>query len=190
MGKFSMTECKLFLSYKRGPETTPVVERLYNRVRVELMARNVRPFFDRKSIEAGDAWETKIDDFIKTASLFAAFISIDFWLSTQCMRELEMAVDRYEKEGAPRLLFILADQLSPSDLAFDEQWASQREDAVAAAAARSRVNRVKAIGQFNFLGPYDDAGALTRLEFENPAKTDLQLAQLVATMKKLKELNC
>lgn len=48
---------------------------------------------------------------------------------------------------------------------------------------------MKSIGQFNFLGPYDVAGALVRLEFENPAKIDLQLAQLVATIKGLKELN-
>ena len=184
-----MTEHKLFLSYKRGPETTPVVERLYNRIRVELMGRKVKPFFDRKSIEAGEAWEAKIDDFMKTATMFVAFISIDFWLSTQCMRELELAVDRYEVEGAPRLLFILADQLAPSDLAFDEQWASRREGAAAATVAGARVNRVKAIGQFNFLGPYDAAGALVRLEFEHPTKVDLQLAQLVATIKGLKELN-
>lgn len=184
-----MEEQFLFLSYKRGPLTTPAVQRLYDRVRVELMGRKVRPFFDRKSIEVGDAWEARIDDFMKTATLFAAFISIDFWLSTQCMRELELAVNRYETEGAPRLLFILADQLAPGDLAFDEEWASKRENPVAAAAAGARVNRVKAIGQFNFLGPYDDAGALVRLEFENPAKIDLQLAQLVTTIKGLKELN-
>ena len=184
-----MTEHNLFLSYKRGPETTPVVERLYNRIRVELMGRKVKPFFDRKSIEAGEAWEAKIDDFMKTTTLFVAFISIDFWLSAQCMRELELAVDRYEVEGAPRLLFVLADQLAPSDLAFDEQWASRRENATAAAEARARVNRVKSIGQFNFLGPYDAAGALVRLEFENPAKIELQVAQLVASIKELRELN-
>lgn len=179
----------LFLSYKRGPLMTPAVERLYNRVRVELKGRKVQSFFDRKSIESGDAWEGKIDDFMKTATLFAAFISIDFWLSAQCMRELELAIHRYEKQGAPRLLFILADQLSPSDLAFDDDWASRRDDAASAAATVARVNRVKAIGQFNFLGPYDDAGALVRLEFENPAKLDLQLAQLISTIKGLKELN-
>lgn len=184
-----MDEQFLFLSYKRGALTTPVVERLYNRVRVELKGRKVQPFFDRKSIESGDAWEQKIDDFMKTATLFAAFISIDFWLSAQCMRELELAIDRYETQGAPRLLFILADQLSPSDLEFDDAWAGKRDDAASAAATVARVNRVKAIGQFNFLGPYDDAGALVRLEFENPARIDLQLAQLVTTIKGLKELN-
>lgn len=76
-----MTERNLFLSYKRGPETTPLVERLYNRFLVELRTRNVKTFFDRKSIEAGEAWETKIDNFMKTAAFFVAFISIDFWLS-------------------------------------------------------------------------------------------------------------
>lgn len=183
-----MGEHFLFLSYKRGPLTTPVLERFYNRVRVELAGRRVHPFFDRKSIDAGEQWEQKIDHFMNKATLFTAFISIDFWLSAQCMRELDLAIGRYEAEGTPRLLFILADKLNPSDLAFDESRARRRVGAAAAAAGQAQVNRVKSVGQFNFLGPYDAAGSLVRVVFERPVKADLQLAQLVSAMKGLKEL--
>lgn len=185
----------LFLSYKRSAATTPAVERLYKRIKVLLASRGVEPFFDRKSIEAGEAWEAGIDGFIAKTTLFVAFISVDFWLSEQCRRELDLAIARYETEGVPKLLFVLADPLNPNDLAFDETQARQHvvadvpaeeRDRLAADAAQ-RVRRVQGIGEFNFLGPYEpNSGALVRLEFEDPAKIDLQLAQLVESIKGLK----
>ena len=193
-----MTEHYLFLSYKRGPDTTAAVERLFKRIKVELHSRGVKPFFDRRSLEAGDEWEAGIDDFIAKTTLFVAFISIDFWLSDQCRRELDLVIKRYEEEGTrPKLLFVLADQLDPTDLAFDEEEARTHLDAAMQsqagtqliADAAQRVRKVKGIGQFNFLGPYDErSGALVRLEFENPTKVDLQLAQLVKSIKELKEV--
>jgi hypothetical protein len=180
-----MSMCNLFISYKRGPQTTPGVERLYNRMRVELSHAGIVPFFDRKSIEAGEQWEGRIDDCIEAARFFMALISIDFWLSPQCMRELKLAVKRYERERAPRLLFVLADQLSPSDLKFDADWPTRHYDLADAMVARESINEVKGIGQFNFLGPYDTAGTLTRLQFEDWSKLDQQLAQLVASISKL-----
>lgn len=173
----------LFLSYKRGPITTPVVERLYRRIKVQLASRGVEPFFDRKSIEAGEPWEPAIDGFIARATLFVAFISIDFWLSEQCRRELDLAIKRYETEGRPRLLFVLADPLDPNDLAFGDAAVRKSPDAAA------RMRKVESIGWFNFLGPYaPGSGALVRLEFETPAKADLQLAQLVESIKGLEEV--
>ena len=153
--------------------------------------------FDRKSIEAGEKWEDGIDSFMAKATLFVAFISVDFWLSGQCRRELDLAIARHEQEGVPKLLFVLADPLDPNDLAFDEEAARRQVDsdvpsearAQRAADAAQRVRKVKAVGQFNFLGPYaEHSGALVRLEFENPAKVDLQLAQLVESIKSLKEV--
>ncbi len=192
-----MSKQFLFLSYKRGPNTTPVIERLFSRITVQLQGREVVPFFDRKSIEAGEPWEAGIDNFIAKTTLFVAFISIDFWLSDQCRRELDLAIHRYEIEKAPKLLFVLADQLDPNDLAFDKEAArKQLGEAVPDEAkleqvedAARRVATVRGIGQFNFLGPYDDhSGALVRLMFEDPVKADLQLAQLVESIKQLKVL--
>ena len=127
----------------------------------------------------------RIDDCIEAARFFVALISIDFWLSPQCMRELKLAVARYEREGAPRLLFVLADQLSPGDLKFDADWATRHYNAADATMARENIKEVKSIGQFNFLGPYDTAGTLTRLQFEDWPRLDLQLAQLVSAIRNL-----
>ncbi|WP_332879410.1 toll/interleukin-1 receptor domain-containing protein [Massilia sp. S19_KUP03_FR1] len=180
-----MPASNLFISYKRGVHTTPGVVRFYNRIRVQLSGDGIEPFFDRKSIEAGDVWEEKIDACIAAANYFVALISIDFWLSPQCMRELKMAIERYEREGAPRLLFVLADRLSPDDLKFDADWAARHYQPADATLAQRGINKVTAIGQFNFLGPYDTAGMLTSLQLTDESKLDEQLAQLVAAIKDL-----
>jgi hypothetical protein len=177
--------------------TTPIVDRLYGRIRAQLGGYGVRPFLEQKSLDAGDDWEVAIDEFIARATLFVAFISIDFWLSVQCRRELDLAIARYEKERLPRLLFVLADRLDPTDLAFDEDEAADRlGDTGKDAATRrellevsERIGKVKRIGQINFLGPYDPhSGALVRLAFEDPGKADDQLAALIESIKKLPEL--
>ena len=114
----------LFLSYQRSAVTTPAVERLSRRARVQLGGQGVQVFFDQRSIAAGAAWEPAIDAALARCTHFLALVSVDYWLSEQCMRELEIAVSRYEQTGAPRLLFVLADKLDPNDLALDSSAAS------------------------------------------------------------------
>lgn len=178
-----MSDKHLFLSYKRGAVTTPVVERLYNRIRVQIGGAGVKAFFDKRSIDAGDAWEPAIDDALARSTHFLAFISVDYWLSAQCQRELNAAVARYEAGGWPRLLFVLADQLDPADLAIEPAAAAQRLEADAQAGAP--IKRVRSVGQINFLGPYDAGGRLVRLAFENPQALDDQLAAMVQSLRQL-----
>jgi hypothetical protein len=186
----------LFLSYRRSPETTPVVERFYNRARVQLAG--VTTFFDKKSIDAGEQWEPTIDAFLDKTSLFAAFVSVDFWLSEQCKRELEMALARYEQTqpARPRMLFILADALKPSDLTLDAPAATDAPapmDVAQASAALEKLGeaapsfkRIRHLGQFNFLGPYDEGGRLVPLAIGQPQKLDSQLAAMIETIKGLR----
>lgn len=186
----------LFLSYKRGAETTPVVEGLHRRIKATLSKYGVESFFDRKSIEAGEPWEERIDEFMAKTTLFVALISVDFWLSEQCRRELDLAIKRYESgAAAPKLLFVLADQLDPGDLSFDEEQATRHIAADSSGSdakqrleiARQRVQKVRSIAQFNWLGPYHpESGALVRLAFEDKYKVMDQLAQLVNSIKALK----
>jgi hypothetical protein len=163
-----MSAPQLFLSYKRGPLATPAAERLYHRGLVQLAKWKV--FFDQKSIEAGDAWAPAIDQFMAGATHFLAFVSVDYWLSEQCRRELGLALARRDHGPEPRLLFVLADDLSPSDLEVDPSPA---------------VQRIRNLGQINFLGPYDAGGRLVRLRLEDPVALDAQLAALVQRLKAL-----
>jgi TIR domain len=184
-----VSEHRIFLSYKRDDLTTAAVERLYKHLCVVSGYDCDKLFFDQKSIDAGERWEEKIDEFMSTATLFVAFISIDFWLSKQCMGELLLAINRYERENCPHLLFVLADALAPEHLAFDRQGAMNLAGAAEAEAddAEKRVRQVKSIAQINFLGPYDDGGRLVRLETENPVRRDIQLARMVDAILRLKQ---
>ena len=183
-------EYRIFLSYKRADHTTPAVERLKERLEVQLdedgTSSNVKVFFDRHAIEAGDEWVSAIDDFLLDATHFIALISVPYWRSTQCKREFDLALARYEKSGVPRvprMLLILADKSTPSDFAvkpLDVLTQQGEEEAEGA----SRVQRIRSMGQFNFLGPYDAAGRLVRLTFEEPFKLDDQFAEMVKTIKK------
>jgi len=171
-----MADKFLFLSYQRSANTRPAVEQLYRRARVLLAADGVQTFYDTHSIDAGDAWEPAIDEFLAKCTHFLALISVDYWLSPQCRRELETAVACYERKGVPQLLFVLADRLDPNDLLLDDSGADE-----AAAALRRRV---RSIGQINFLGPYDAAGRLVRLAFESPALLGDQIADLVERLQR------
>lgn len=171
---------KLFLSYKRGPRMTTAVARFNDRLRIQVEGE---VFFDRRSIDAGEEWWPRIDEFLRDATHFVAFVSIDYWLSIQCRRELDIAINRYEasrEPRAPRLLFVLADPLSPADLRLDRGAASQSvNDALATASTGARP-RPKGISHINFLGPYDAAGQLVRLRIEDEVAYDVQLNELIA----------
>lgn len=200
-----MAQHHLFLSYKRGDAMTSVVERMQRRLQVQFRPEELKVFFDRKSIDAGASWETAIDAFLAETTLFVAFISIDFWLSPQCMRELGIALRRYRRTQAPRLLFVLADFLDPSMLSLDDaalkphpreaaQDAATLSGEITKMLAESRANGMLAdeepysegeLGQFNFLGPYDGAGRLVRLEIDNFRVYDEQLQQLIVTLRGL-----
>lgn len=177
-----MTTRKLFLSYRRGALTTPAVKRLHDHCRVLLKGRGFETFFDQRSIEAGDLWLPAIDTFLAEAEFFLAFISIDYWLSDQCRRELSVALERFEATGRPRPLFVLADRLDPNDLEVDAPDGALDN----MAGAGTAVQRIRHIGQINFLGPYDEAtGRLVRLRLDDAALLEDQIAALVEAIKKL-----
>lgn len=175
-----MSVHRLFLSYNRGPATTPAMERLDKRVRVQLKVHGVEPFFDQRSIAPGESWSDEVKHALAGATEFLAFVSIDYCLSEQCQRELETAVARYERERRPRLLFVLADALDPGDIEVDSARAVERL-ALQAPPAR----RLQRLGDINFLGPYNAAGRLVPLALHDPDELERQLAALVAAIKRL-----
>ena len=172
-----MPDTQLFLSYQRSESTTRAVERLSRRARVQLRLSPSQVFFDQHSIAPSANWQAEIDAALARCSHFLALVSVDYWLSEPCMHELDVAVSRYELSSSPQLLFVLADRLDPNDLAIDSSAAVQRLAQGEHSALQMR--RVASAGQINFLGPYDAAGRLVRLVFENPSLLDDQFAALV-----------
>ncbi len=168
----------IFISYKRDVATTAVAELLYKRIKVNLTAHGfAEPFFDRRSIEAGDHWDGKIDQALAQTTHFIALLSDDYWLSEQCQRELKEAVRRYEQTGSPRLLFVLTERMDVRALQFASDGRS--------ATATSPFPKVENLGEINFLGPYDPAGRLVALNCTDKTILGDQLFDLLQDIKRL-----
>lgn len=156
---------------------TPVATRLRDRVQVEL-GGDVFPFMDRASIDVGDSWPATLDQELAQATLFAAFISVDYWTSEHCRKELDVAIARRTAaaNGRPRILLILAEKLNLSRLTLSNKEAM---DLLAAGAeSRDGFGKIRALGDINFLGPYNPSGQLVRLHYEDRHALDDQLASM------------
>jgi len=98
---------KMFLSYSHADEEH------VNELRKDLkvMERNglIRPWHDR-ALKAGEKWEVRILEELKTADVIVCQLSRDFLASDFCMlTELEVALRRKEAGEAELIAYILKD---------------------------------------------------------------------------------
>lgn len=169
---------QIFISYKRAEPTAQVAEQLYKHIKVNLTAHGfAEPFFDRQSIDVGDSWSTAIDLALTNTTHFIALLSVDYWLSEQCQRELQQAVRLYQETGKPRLLFVLTEKMDPDALLITPDGRS--------ATMKTPFPQVEKLSQINFLGPYDSAGRLISLDYVNRAVLNNQIFDLVQNIKHL-----
>lgn len=175
-----MTTKKIFLSYKRGDPTTHIAEILFVKIKVNLGSSHgfTDPFFDKRSIEAGDIWREEIDQALAETTHFIALLSDDYWISEQCQRELKIAVNRFEQAGLPKLLFVLTEKMDPNALSISKDNKT--------ADLKTPFPKVEHLGQINFLGPYDRAGRLCQLKCNEETALKDQLFDLVQDIKKVK----
>ena len=170
---------KIFISYKRGEPTTHVAELLFKKIRINLGKSYgfAEPFFDKRSIDAGDLWGQEIDLALAETTHFIALLSDEYWLSEQCQRELLAAVNRFEQSGLPKLLFVLTELMDPNalSLAGDDKTAG----------LKTPFPKVEHLGQINFLGPYDNTGRLSKLKCKDDIALKDQLYDLVQDIKKV-----
>lgn len=168
----------IFISYKRAEPTTMVAEQLYKRIVVNLEGHGFeKPFFDMESIDAGGLWDPMIDQALDRTTHFVALLSDDYWLSEQCQRELVGAITRWEQHGVPKLLFVLTERMDPSALVI-----KQGQDG---AAVNRKFPKIESLSQINFLGPYDTAGRLIRLNCSDHNILGDQLFSLIEDIRKI-----
>jgi hypothetical protein len=173
-----MATKKIFISYTRGEPTTQIAEMLYKRIKVNLSAYGfAETFFDKRSIDAGDPFSEEIDQAMAQTTHFIALLSDDYWLSEQCQRELQDAVNRYEQSGLPKLLFVLTEKMDPNALLMAQDGKS--------AGLKTPFPKVQHLGQINFLGPYDQAGRLSKLKCNDEIALKDQLYDLIQDIKKI-----
>ena len=78
-----------------------------------------------------------------------------YWESAECRRELDTLLARRAAGEAVVLYFVLAEPMKPAYLLFKPDG--------------SRVGDVNKVGDFHFLGPYDDAQRLVALQLLDKA---------------------
>ena len=173
-----MTQPLIFVSYRHGPHWTMLAEALH--LKLEAIAEGVgfELFLDSEDIRAGENWKALVDDALARCTHFVALLCDEYWTrSNQCLRELFEAVRRHENSGGePRLLFVLAAEMKPELLKLD--GARKRGELL------SDDPQLKALGDINFLGPFDNNYRLESLDWQRSKRLDRQLAQLVERLLK------
>lgn len=174
----TVTRPLIFLSYRHGPKWTKLANALHLKLEAIAEGAGFDTFLDSEDIRAGDGWQALVDDALERCTHFVALLSDEYWVkSNQCLRELYHAVERFEaSKTEPRLLFVLANEMRPDLLKLD--GARQR------GALNSPDPQLKALGDVNFLGPFDANYRLESLAWDNGKKLDKQNAQLVERLLK------
>lgn len=162
----------VFISYKHSGYSTQVARRLRDALEVVSDALDFRVFLDDE-VNPSEEWQAKVDGAMGEMTHFIALLTDEYLLkkSTECRRELLEAVQRYEDGGKTKLLFVLVDDIQPNLISLSADRKAGR--------LVSDDPRVENLGKINFLGPYNAAKQLVRLEWENEARLRDQIKQLI-----------
>lgn len=169
-----MSRPLIFVSYRHGPHWTMLADALNLKLSAIADGKGFDVFLDSEQIRAGHDWKAAVDDALARCTHFVALLCDEYWVkSNQCLRELFEAVKRFEESGGkePRLLFVLAAEMKPELLKLD--GARQR------GALLSNDPQLKALGDINFLGPFDNTYRLESLAWNKGKRLDKQLMQLI-----------
>jgi hypothetical protein len=163
----------VFISYKHSDYSTKVARKLRNALEVVSDALGFRIFLDDEDLHASDDWQESIDNAMAHMTHFIALLTNDYLLkkSTECRRELLEALNRFEDGKKTQLLLVLVDDIQPNLISLSEDRKAGR--------LKSDHPQVENLGQINFLGPYNPAKQLVPLEWDNEAKLQAQIKQLI-----------
>jgi TIR domain len=145
----------VFVSYRHGEPWVAMTAKFAIKLRIYRDAWHVEPFVDSQDIVAGDRWRDSIDTALAGCSGFLCLLCDEYWESAECRREFDAVLARRQQGDPVRVFVVLAEAMKPAYLKF-------RPDG-------SRVGDVAAVGDFHFLGPYDDAQKLVPMN-EIPAQ--------------------
>lgn len=138
-----MTGNRLFISYKHEAAWVDMAAKFRVKLKNYGPAWNLESFIDSDDIVVGDAWRASVNAALDSCTHFLCLLCDSYWESTECRRELDAALQRRAAGDKVRLLFVLAEPMKPQYLRFN--------------ADGSPVGDVTKVGDFHFLGPYDDA---------------------------------
>jgi hypothetical protein len=159
----------LFISYKHQEVSANVALRFYQYLSAISGGMGFTIFMDTE-IEAAERWSDKIENELEKTTHFVCLLTTSYWIAPQCRRELFFALDKFEKKGTPRILFVLVEDLDPQWFKFDEGTAKVE--------LKGDGPDIKSVGDINFLGPFNENRQLVRLQHENGAQLQDQFFKL------------
>ena len=161
----------VFISYKHGDPSTKIAQAFHDHLAAVSDALDMDIYMDDKDNLGGDVWSEKVNQALDQCTHFIVLLNTAFWLSTECRRELRVALERYERSQSPRLLFIKAEEIRPDLFTFDKE----RKLGL----LKSEDPTVKKVSDIHFLGPFDKDLQLVRLNWESPGRLSDQFSQLL-----------
>jgi hypothetical protein len=161
----------IFLSYRHAPPTTDIASKLFVALVPAAEAWDADVFMDDHDIEPADLFDQKILAALDRTTHFVVLLTNSYWSSEYCRKELARAVERFEKGRKALLLFVKVEELDPKYFTFAKDRVSGR--------INSDNPLIENVGNVQFLGPFNEARQLVRLQWENEARLGDQLAQLV-----------
>jgi hypothetical protein len=160
----------IFISYTHRKPSADIANKLRLALRPAADTWGAALFMDQSELEPGDLYDQKIVAALDRTTHFISLLNDEYWDSKYCQKELYRVLDRFEADrSSARLLFVKAGS-------FDETlYRIKTEGPIA------RV--VRAVGDLQFLGPFDNVRRLVRLSWENEAVLGDQISELVRSLK-------
>jgi hypothetical protein len=144
---------RVFISYKHEDPWVAMAEKFRIKLDNYGPAWDLEYFIDSAQIDVGDTWRGNIDAALADCTHFLSLLCDTYWESAECRREVDAVLKRRAAGEAVRPMFVLAEPMKPSLLHFN--------------AKGEPVGDVSRVGDFQFLGPYNEMRqlvALTRID--------------------------
>lgn len=178
-GKPRAVELKpaIFISYRHSDPSAQIAGKLYEALLPAAETWGADLFMDQHALEPADLFDSKIIAGLDRTTHFIALLNNSYWNSDYCRKEIARVIERFEKDRSVRPLFVKEQEFNLQHFTFDKD---------------RRVGRIKTVdplvirvGDLQFLGPFNRAGQLERLAWENEARLSDQLAKLVDELQRV-----
>lgn len=145
-----MADNKLFISYKHEATWVEMAAKFRLKLKNYSGQLKLDYFIDSEQILAGQTWRNSVDEALAGCTHMLVLLCDTYWDSTECRRELDAVLQRRAAGDAVLPYFVLAEPMNPAYLQFKPDG--------------SFVGDVRKVGDFQFLGPIDDAQQLVSLQ--------------------------
>jgi hypothetical protein len=138
-----MNDNRIFISYRREAPWVDMAAKFRVKLANYAQAWKLDYFIDSKQIAVGVPWRTSVETALAGCTHFLCLLCDSYWESTECRRELDVVLARRAAGEPVAPYFVLCEPMKPSYLML-------RDDG-------QTVGDVSTVGDFNFLGPYDES---------------------------------